>query len=78
MHMNRVGSTVASTIQIMVRISCSINSELFSFKGCVMLLKFLEDGLMVVFIIGIADGVSKWFTIPFTMVVGLGLLMFGV
>ena len=45
-----------------------------------MLLELLEDGLMVVFIIGMADGVSRTLSIPVILGVmtGLGLLLLGV
>ena len=73
MHMRSVGNTVAATIpKIVVQwISGCINSDPFSPKGTDMLLELLEDGLMIVFVLVLADGVTKECPSMMTFVAGL-------
>ena len=39
------------------------------------LLEFIEDGLMVVFIIGLVDGVIKEYPSTLTLLTGLGIIV---
>ena len=71
MHMRSVGNTVAATIpKVVVQFSVCINSDPFSPKGTDML-ELLEDGLVVVFVLVLADGVTKEYPSMMTLVAGL-------
>ena len=71
--MKSAGNTVAAiTITIVAQLcSACINSDPFSPKGRDMLLELLEDGLMVVFVLVLADGVTKEYPSMMTLVAGL-------
>jgi len=76
MHMRSAGKTVAVTTMAIDIHPCScINSEPFLAKGIDMLLELLEDGLMIVFIIGMLDGVIREYPSMMTFVSGLAILL---
>ena len=73
--MNKTGKTAAANIMTIETHPCSvcINSEpLFAID---MLLELLEDGLMIVFIIGMVDGVIREYPSMVTFVAGVFMLL---
>ena len=77
MHMRSAGKTVAVTTMAIDIHPCSvcINLEPLLAKGIDMLLELLEDGLFIVFVIGMLDGVIREYPSMMTFVSGLGILL---